>query len=106
MKLILIENWLINQAVRWALLFPTFSCVPTFPYFGKFPTYNPYFFILKCHLRDKNTVFFSSLPPILEISFFRELTAENLNDFEFLIQKSPSSASFIVIAIILLKYWV
>ena len=63
------------------LLFPTFS--------RKFPTRYPYFFTLKCHLRDKNTAKFSSvalLAPILEISFFGEQTAKNL-DFEILTQK-------------------
>ena len=59
--LILIENYLINRAFKWALiflLFHTFSCTPTFPYFFlKMPFYRSFLLLstLKYHLRDKNT---------------------------------------------------
>ena len=56
--LILIENWFINQAFKWTLLYPIFSWF-YFPYFfPKKKSYFLYFFTLKCHLRNKNTEMF------------------------------------------------
>ena len=80
-------------------IYPTFSCVPTFPFFFNM-SYYPYIFFLKCHLRDKNVDFFLAW---LSYFFSESRQLKTLN-FEFLTHNNLCFASNIVTAIVLLKY--
>ena len=52
------------QAFKWALLFllfllfPTFFCIPTFPYFFLKMPYYPYFLVQKCLMWPRIVIFF------------------------------------------------